>query len=61
MKNACITGNNCCITVKFGAKVAYDKPIPHAKEIPEISTDAIDNDVITLKFEHFHQKAPNFQ
>ena len=33
----------------------------HMPKNSEISTDAIDNDVITLKFEHFHQKAPNFQ
>ena len=35
MKNACITCNKCCITTKFGAKAAPDRPIPHAKENPK--------------------------
>ena len=48
MKNACITCNNCRITVKFGTKVAHDKPIPQAQQNSEISTD-----VIMLKFERF--------
>ena len=55
MKNECITCNNGRIAVKFGTSVAHDKPIPHAKENFEISTDVIDNDVIMLKFECFHR------
>ena len=43
MKSACITCNKCRITTKFGAKVAHDKPIPHAKENSELSTDVKDN------------------
>ena len=46
MNNACITCNNCHITVKFGTKVAYDRPIPHAKQNSKISTDVIGNDII---------------
>ena len=59
MKNACITCNKCRITTKFGTKVAHGKPIPHAKENSEISTDVRDNDVIMLKFECFRRKALN--
>ena len=59
MKSECITFNNCCITVKFGTKVAHNKPIPQAKQKSEISTDVIDNDVIMLKFERFRRKALN--
>ena len=44
MRNACITCNNCRF-VKFGTKVANDKPNPRAKQNSEISTD-----VIVLKF-----------
>ena len=54
MKNECITLNNCRIAVKFGTSVARDKPIPHAKQNFEISTDVIDNDVIMSKFECCH-------
>ena len=36
--------------------VAHDKPIPHNKQIFEIFTDVINNDVIMLKFEHFREK-----
>ena len=61
MKNACITCNKCRITTTFGTKVAHDKPIPHAKENSEISTDVRDNDVIVLKFERFRRKALNFE
>ena len=61
MKNACNTCNKCCITAKFGTKVAHRKPIPHAKENSEIFTDIRDNDVIVLKFEHFRRKALNFE
>ena len=56
MKNAYITCNKCCITAKFGTKVAHDKPIPHAKENSEISTD-----VIVLRFERFRRKALRFE
>ena len=56
MKNASITCNKCRITTKIGTKVAHDKPIRHAKENSEISTDVRDNDVIVLKFEHFRRK-----
>ena len=61
MDNACITCNNCRITVKFGTKVAHDKPILHAKQNSEIWTDVIDNDVTMSKFERFHRKALNFK
>ena len=61
MKNPCITCNKCRITAKFDTKVAYDKPIPHAKENFEISTDVKDNDVIVLKFERFLPEALNFE
>ena len=60
-ENACITCNKCRITTKFGTEVAHHKPIPHAKENFEISTDVKDNDVIVLKFERFRQKALNFK
>ena len=53
MKNACITCNNCRITVKLSTKAAHDKSIPHAKQNFEISTDVKDNDVVMLKFERF--------
>ena len=53
VKNACITCNKCCITTKFGTKVA------HAKENFEIFTDVRDSDVIMLKFERFHETTPN--
>ena len=43
--------------MKFGTKVAHDKPILHAKENSKISTDAIDNDVIMSEFERFRWKA----
>ena len=56
MKNACITCNKCCVTTKFGTKVAHDKPIPHAKEYSVISTE-----VIMLTFERFRRKALNFK
>ena len=56
MKNECITGSNYHIAVKFGTSVAHDKPIPHAKQNFEISTDIIDNDVIMSKFECFVKK-----
>ena len=56
MKNACITCNNCRIIVKFGTKVVHEKPIPHAKQNSEISTD-----IIMLKFERFRRKALNFK
>ena len=61
MKNACVICNKCRITTKFGTEVAHDKPIPHAKENSEISTDVKDNDVIMLKFECFLQKALNLK
>ena len=61
MKNACITCNTCRITVKFGTKVAHDKPVPHAKQNSEMSTDVIDNDVNMSKFERFLKKALNFK
>ena len=61
MKNACVTCNNCRITVKFGIKVSHDKPIPHAKDNSGISIDVIVDDVIVLKFEHFSRKALNFK
>ena len=61
MNNACIICNNCGIQLKFGANVAYAKPIPHAKQNSEISTDVIDNDIIMSKLEHFHCKALNFK
>ena len=61
MKNACITCNKCRITTKFGTKVARDKPILRAEENSEISTDLRDNDVMVLKFEHFHRKALYFE
>ena len=61
MKNKCITCNNCRITVKLGTSVAHDKPVPHAKQNFEISTDVIDNDVIMSKFECFRQEALNFK
>ena len=61
MKNACITNNKCRITTKFGTKVAHSKSIPHAKENSEIFTEARDNDVNVLKFEHFRRKALNFE
>ena len=61
MKNECITGNNYHIAVKFGTSVAHDKPIPHAKQNFEISTDIIDNDFIMSKFECFRQKALNLK
>ena len=48
MKNACITANNRRITVKFGTKAAYNRPIPHAKQSSDIFTDVIDNDSKTL-------------
>ena len=41
--------------------VAHDKPIPHAKENTEISTDVNGNDVFMLKFERFSRKALNFK
>ena len=53
--------NDCCITVKFGTKVAHDKLIPHAKQNSTISTDIIENDIIMSKFERFHQRALNFK
>ena len=56
MKNERITCNNCPNAVKFGTSVAHDKPIPHAKQNFEVSTD-IDNDVIMSKFECFCRKA----
>ena len=61
VKNACIACNKCRTTTKFGIKVAHGKPIPHAKENFEIFSDVRDNDVIVLKFEHFRQKAFNFE
>ena len=61
IKNACITSNNCCITVKFGTNVAHDKPILQAKQNSEISTDVMGNDVTMSKFERFCQKALNFK
>ena len=61
MKNECIACNNCRILVKFGASVAHDKPIPHARPNFEISTDVIDNDVIMSKFECFRRKAFNLK
>ena len=61
MKNAFITCNNCRITIKFGTKVADEKPILHAKENSEIFTDVIDIDVIVLKFERFRRKVLNFK
>ena len=57
MKNECITCNNCRIAVKCGKNVAHDKPIPHAKQNFEFSTDVTDNDVIMSKFEWFRRKA----
>ena len=54
-----ITCNNCCIAAKFGTSVAHDKPIPHAKQNFEISTDVTNNDVIMSKFKCFHRKALN--
>ena len=61
MKNKCITCNSCHIAVKFGTGVAHDKPIPHAKQNFEISTDVKDNDVIMSKFECFRRKALNLK
>ena len=61
MNNACITCNNCRITVKVGTNVAHDKAIPHAKQNSEISTEVIDYYIIMSKFECFHQKALNFK
>ena len=61
MKNECITCHICRITVKFGTSVAHDKPISHAKQNFETSTDVIDNDVIMSKFECFRRKALNFK
>ena len=59
MKNECLTCNNCRIAVKFGTSVAHDKPIPHAKQNFEISTDVID--IIMSKFECFRRKALNLR
>ena len=61
MKSECITSNNCRIAVKFGKSIAPDKPIPHAKQNFEISTDVKDNDVIMSKFECFPRKALNLK
>ena len=61
MKNACITCNKCRITTKFDTKVVHNKPIPHAKENSEISTDIKDTEVIVSKFERFCRKALNFK
>ena len=60
-ENAFITCSKCRITTKLAIKVAHDKPIPHAKENSEISTDVKDNDVIMLKFERFRQKTISFK
>ena len=57
MKNECITCSNCHIEVTLGTSAAYDKAVPHAKHNLKISTDVIDNGVVVLKFECFHQKA----